>query len=406
MVTENVGLKESVWDYGTGIPQLVRHRNSGRYYTRTSVCGRRKMIALRTDDWTVARMRHADTLAKAEKQRLSHRRMEMGTGTMGDLLDKIEQEYVANTALALRSKETLRSTIERIVTNWDKCFLTELRSLRPDRITLDKARRFANYLHGEAKHQQNKARRSKLGYKAATVNTTVELLHRSLRLAVEAGLLPSLPFELNPVSGGPLRKPETPTQLRLPSTAQMKKIFEVMQAVPDPLPENLVDVREYLAERGAESSEFAQFMAYSGARMGEATAFVWEDDLTNSIILRGTKTASSLNREVPKIPALRDLLQRMRERRKATERPLKGKAFDIKQCREKLEYACKKVGVERLTHHSLRHFFATICIEAGVDIPTISRWMGHADGGVLAMKTYGHLRTEHSFAAAAKVMLN
>jgi len=68
-----------------------------------------------------------------------------------------------------------------------------------------------------------------------------------------------------------------------------------------------------------------------------------------------------------------------------------------------LESACKKVGAKRLTHHDLRHLFATRCIEAGVDIPTVSRWLGHKDGGALAMKTYGHLRDEHSQAIAAKV---
>jgi hypothetical protein len=38
-----------------------------------------------------------------------------------------------------------------------------------------------------------------------------------------------------------------------------------------------------------------------------------------------------------------------------------------------------------------------------VDIPTVSRWLGHKDGGALAMKTYGHLRREHSVAQAQKV---
>ncbi|MHB8523566.1 MAG: hypothetical protein ACYDH9_22810 [Limisphaerales bacterium] len=47
---------------------------------------------------------------------------------------------------------------------------------------------------------------------------------------------------------------------------------------------------------------------------------------------------------------------------------------------------------------AFRHFFATTCIESGVDIPTISRWLGHSDGGALAMRVYGHLRQEHSFA--------
>jgi integrase len=56
-----------------------------------------------------------------------------------------------------------------------------------------------------------------------------------------------------------------------------------------------------------------------------------------------------------------------------------------------------------LTHHDLRHLFATRCIESRVDIQTISRWLGHSDGGALIMKTYGHLRREHSTNEAQKV---
>jgi len=33
------------------------------------------------------------------------------------------------------------------------------------------------------------------------------------------------------------------------------------------------------------------------------------------------------------------------------------------------------------TECPLRHLFATRCIENGVDIPTVSRWLGHQDGG-------------------------
>ena len=56
------------------------------------------------------------------------------------------------------------------------------------------------------------------------------------------------------------------------------------------------------------------------------------------------------------------------------------------------------------THHDFRHFFATTCIEAGVDIPTVSRWLGHKDGGALAMRVYGHLRKEHSFSMFNRVL--
>lgn len=68
-----------------------------------------------------------------------------------------------------------------------------------------------------------------------------------------------------------------------------------------------------------------------------------------------------------------------------------------------MDRAARLAGMQRITHHDLRHFFATICIESGVHIPTVSRWLGHKDAGVLAMRTYGHLRREHSIAQAQKV---
>ncbi len=77
--------------------------------------------------------------------------------------------------------------------------------------------------------------------------------------------------------------------------------------------------------------------------------------------------------------------------------------MNIHECQKSMDRAAKIVGMERITHHDLRHLFATICIESGVDIPTVSRWLGHKDGGALAMKVYGHLRDEHSATQAQRV---
>jgi hypothetical protein len=38
-----------------------------------------------------------------------------------------------------------------------------------------------------------------------------------------------------------------------------------------------------------------------------------------------------------------------------------------------------------------------------VDVPTVSRWLGHKDGGQLAMKVYSHLRPAHSDEMIAQV---
>ena len=70
-----------------------------------------------------------------------------------------------------------------------------------------------------------------------------------------------------------------------------------------------------------------------------------------------------------------------------SERPgerLDAKVFHVGECQKALDRACKKVSADRITHHHLRHLFATRCIEADVDIPTVSRWIGHKDGGALA----------------------
>ena len=67
-----------------------------------------------------------------------------------------------------------------------------------------------------------------------------------------------------------------------------------------------------------------------------------------------------------------------------------------KSARKCLKTACRKLGLPVFGHHALRHFFATCAIESGVDVPTVSRWLGHKDGGQLAMKVYAHLRPTHS----------
>ena len=75
----------------------------------------------------------------------------------------------------------------------------------------------------------------------------------------------------------------------------------------------------------------------------------------------------------------------------------------VAECNGSMANACTHLGIAKITHHNLRHLFATTCIESGVDIPTVSRWLGHKDGGALAMKVYGHLRDQYSTNMAQKV---
>jgi integrase len=49
-------------------------------------------------------------------------------------------------------------------------------------------------------------------------------------------------------------------------------------------------------------------------------------------------------------------------------------SWQVRECQKAMDCAAKIVGMARVTHHDLRHLFATRYIESGVDVPTASRW--------------------------------
>jgi len=404
---EKVG---GVWDHNTNIQGLVRHRKSGRYYARFKIHGRRTMKALKTTVWSVAKLRLVDELAKVERKRGQKTKvLESGDVRVGDLLNRLDACYDSET-LAKNTKTSHRITMVILKDQWHVCFRSDLRTLKPGKITNEAVAEFSNFLATKAvqKVRNNGAKSKRRGYGAITVNKVLGALHRAMRIGAENKLIHEVPFEISPAEGPSIKQPIRQRHLQLPTKEQMRRVFSSMRDAGDRLPpqgEGQDELREYVLRRAEQSANLAEFMAYSGARIGEAISWVWEDDLGDFIYLRGTKTESSMNRRVPKIPAMRDLLSRMASHVQAEGGVVKGRAFSVKECREALESACRRIGVPRLTHHMLRHVFATICIESGVDIPTVSRWLGHSDGGSLAMRTYGHLRMEHSVAAALKVSI-
>ncbi len=150
--------------------------------------------------------------------------------------------------------------------------------------------------------------------------------------------------------------------------------------------------------KAKEGADLVELLAYSGCRLDEARNLRWQDvsfehrRITITGGDRGTKNHEF--RTVPMTDALHRLLESMRRERTTNPTDL---LFSIKSARKCLETASRHLGLPVYSHHDFRHFFATTCIEAGVDIPTVSRWLGHKDGGALAMKVYGHLRQEHSY---------
>jgi integrase len=229
---------------------------------------------------------------------------------------------------------------------------------------------------------------STYGKKASPTNynNTIALLRHVLAIAIEAGVLYSNP------AAALKRVAIRAKEIALPSTDKFNAL--------------LAEMRNGHSRYSPHCADFAAGLAFTGCRKGEAGQIRWRDvDFdAGEVVVRGdaeTRTKNWELRRVPLIPDARALFERMRAER--VDEPLDAKVFAVRESQKALDRACKKVGTDRITHHDLRHLFATRCIESGVDIPTVSRWLGHKDGGALAMKTYGHLRREHSIAQAQRV---
>jgi integrase len=153
-----------------------------------------------------------------------------------------------------------------------------------------------------------------------------------------------------------------------------------------------VDVmRNADARQSKDCANLVCFLAYSGVRIGEAKHVTRADAdfARRQLHVRGdpeTATKNGETRFVPMIPDLERMLTELRAER--AEEPANATVMLVFECQNSMTHAAEKIGMKRITHHDLRHLFATICIESGVHIPTVSRWLGHKDGGALCMKTY------------------
>ena len=60
----------------------------------------------------------------------------------------------------------------------------------------------------------------------------------------------------------------------------------------------------------------------------------------------------------------------------------------------------KRAGLEPIRLHDLRHTFATLALQNGVDIKTVSGMLGHSDAG-FTLRTYTHATDKTQETAAA-----
>lgn len=212
------------------------------------------------------------------------------------------------------------------------------------------------------------------GLAPGTVRRYVAVLRACLATAYEDGLIRSNPSVRVVVPGERKRKPKrlTPTQTR-----------DLLAAMPE------------------EHADLAYFLAATGCRISEALATRWcdlsVDDAGRPVISIPKSKTPSGERVIPLTP---ETMRRLTRRRAAArfaggEHPIfpsaDGSQMDPHNYRSRVfRPAAKKAGVPWATPHVLRHGVASLMAERGYSPSQIAAHLGHADGGVLALRTYIH----------------
>jgi integrase len=350
----------------TRLQNLIRHK-SGRYYARAFAGGKEVWKSLKTSHFSVAQAKLAEFL-KEHRERVSNGNGEVSaTMTFGEAAVIHLRNLDDNLSMKPRTRDYWRECLAALQKSWLGLSETEVR-----KITRIDCREWA--------------RAYRKTVSPTRYNNTVSVLRHVLNVAVEASVIYSNPAAV--VKRAPVRSKE----ISLPTIDKFNAL--------------ITEMRAGHSRDSINCADFASGLAFTGCRVGEAREIAWRDvDFdAGEIVVRGDTNTGTKNwelRRVPLIPDARALFQRMRSER--ADEPFDAKVFRVAECQKSLDRAAKKVGMDRITHHDLRHLFATRCIESGVDIPTVSRWLGHKDGGALAMKTYGHLRREHSIEQAQRV---
>ncbi len=356
------------WRSFPRVPHLLQYVSSGTYFARIKIKGKLIRESLGTVVWTDAQLKLVDFL---KEKHTSGAKTDKPKVLFKDAVEMFQKRVQGDSGMKASSKGYRELCIRKLQSSWPDLWNHPL-----DAITAEQCREWSAKLKTDIASQ----------YFNNVVGTLRLIFEEGIKAQVKAG---GEKIE-NPLAE--LSRAKIPAKvLQLPEPDQFR---------------NLVGKIRESGSWGPKAANLVEFLAYSGTRLYTEAQWVnWEDIdwQRNEIIVRGSPETATKNWEIRRIPILANmaaLLKRMQAEQGADR---KGKLLEITECPITLQKACSEIGIAKLRHHDLRHLFATRCIESGVDVPTVSRWLGHKDGGALAMRTYGHLRNEHSQAMAVKV---
>lgn len=190
-------------------------------------------------------------------------------------------------------------------------------------------------------------------YEAATINRSLGTVKKGLSLAWDRGL--------TPINYGASIK-------RLPENNQRETFL------------SLAEVRKIAGFASANVQTAIWIAIYTGMRRGEIVALNATDISGDTLLIRSGNTKTLKTRSVPIIPKAKRWLKMV---------PLGIGAEGVKSG---FQRARKDAGMEHVNFHDLRHSCASLLVQAGVDLYTIAKILGHSS--TKTTERYAHLQVE------------
>jgi integrase len=316
------------------------------YYFKGQINGREFTRSLRTPDRALAQRRAADF--RRDQERLDPTASKVTLAALCEL-------YAAAMQAKGQAPRTLigkQHILEQISEHWPDGKFTPIHTIKPS----DCDRWLGRFSFG-----------------AATRNAYLWLLKDLFRFALRDRLLITSPADH--LSG---TKREDPLRLT-PTPEQFQAIIASVRA------------QACNGHRANDSADFLEFLGLAGLGQAEASALTRGDVNLDAqqIAIRRRKTSHRFR--IPIYPQLQPLLVRLCAGKRHDEKLLK-----IADAKKALAAACRRLSLPAFSQRSLRRMFITRALELGIDVKTVAAWQGHRDQGVLILKTYSHLRPEHS----------
>ena len=250
-----------------------------------------------------------------------------------------------------------------------------------EKLTSLDLQKFYKKLLAQGRVDRVEAKGQPKGLSAKTVRNIHQILSSALKLAQEQRLILS-----NPAEGCALPRVEH-QEMKTLTTVQLASFFR-------------------------EARESGVFELYylelaTGLRRGELLGLKWEDIDLERGDLRVRRQVSRINGEVVEaplktknayrtLPLAEDTVSVLKEqRRKVGNSPWvfpspNGGPISPDSVLHMLHRVLKRAGLPKVRFHDLRHTFATLALQNGVDVKTVSGMLGHFSAG-FTLDTYAHI---------------